>query len=366
MIRILQVMGGLNRGGAETMIMNFYKTIDRNEVQFDFITHDKDKMEYKDEIENMGGKVYLFPKFKGYNIITYKNTWKNFLENHPEYKILHSHLRSYASIYFPIAKKYGLKTIIHSHSTSNGKGFKSIVKHLLQKPLAKQADYLFACSKEAGEWLYGSEKIKDDNYFILKNSIDTNKYRYNENVRKKYRKDLNLEDKLVLGHVGRLSRPKNHIFLLKVFKKILEKNSNTVLVIVGDGDLKEEINKNIKDLNLEDKVYMLGSRDDIECILQAMDVFLFPSLWEGLPVAVVEAEASGLACILSDNITDEVKLLENLKYLPIDQGEDIWVDTVLNMDKTRIKDGPEIVSSKGFDIIETSKWLLKFYKNLLS
>ena len=364
MIRVLQVMGGLNRGGAETMVMNFYKVMDRNEIQFDFITHDQEKMDYKDEIEKMGGKVYVFPKFKGYNIVTYRNTWKSFLKNHPEYRILHSHLRSYASIYFPIAKKYGLKTIIHSHSTSNGNGFKSIVKYLLQKPLAKQADYLFACSKEAGEWLYGSDRINDDNYYLVKNSIDVNKYRYNKKIRDNYRKELNLDNKLVLGHVGRLSKPKNHIFLLKVFKKILEKNSNVILLIIGDGDLKEEINNKIKELDLEDKVYMLGSREDVEYILQAIDIFLFPSFWEGLPVSVIEAQASGLPCILSNTITDEVKLLDNLEYLPIDKGEDLWADTLLNMDKTRIKNGSEIVSSKGFDIVKTSKWLLKFYKNL--
>lgn len=364
MIRVLQVMGGLNRGGAETMVMNFYKAMDRNEIQFDFITHDQEKMDYKDEIEKMGGKVFVFPKFKGYNIVTYRNTWKSFLKNHPEYKILHSHLRSYASIYFPIAKEYGLKTIIHSHSTSNGNGFKSIVKYLLQKPLAKQADYLFACSKEAGEWLYGSDRINDDNYYLVKNSIDVSKYIYNKKIRENYRNDLNLDNKLVLGHVGRLSKPKNHIFLLKVFKKILEKNSNVILLIIGDGDLKEEINNKIKELDLEDKVYMLGSREDVEYILQAIDIFLFPSFWEGLPVSVIEAQASGLPCILSNTITDEVKLLDNLEYLPIDKGEDLWADTVLNMDKTRIKNGPEIVSSKGFDIVKTSKWLLKFYKNL--
>lgn len=364
MIRVLQVMGGLNRGGAETMVMNFYKVMDRNEIQFDFITHDQEKMDYKEEIEKMGGKVYVFPKFKGYNIVTYRNTWKSFLKNHPEYRILHSHLRSYASIYFPIAKKYGLKTIIHSHSTSNGNGFKSIVKYLLQKPLAKQADYLFACSKEAGEWLYGSDRINDDNYYLVKNSIDVNKYRYNKKIRDNYRKELNLDNKLVLGHVGRLSKPKNHIFLLKVFKKILEKNSNVILLIIGDGDLKEEINNKIKELDLEDKVYMLGSREDVEYILQAIDIFLFPSFWEGLPVSVIEAQASGLPCILSNTITDEVKLLDNLEYLPIDKGEDLWADTLLNMDKTRIKNGSEIVSSKGFDIVKTSKWLLKFYKNL--
>ena len=365
MIRVLHVLGGLNRGGAETMVMNFYRTIDRNQVQFDFVIHSSSQNDYRREIENMGGKIYVFPKFNGYNIISYRKVWKDFFNNHPEYKIIHSHVRSYASLFFPIASKNGLITIIHSHSTSNGKGFKSLIKDLLQKPLSRQADYLFACSKEAGEWLYGSRKVEANNFYLVKNSIDVDKYEYNEKIRNKYRDELNIRNNLVLGHVGRLSAPKNHMFLLKVFKGILEKKSNAFLLIVGDGDLKDEINKNIKNLNLEEKVLMLGSRDDINCILQAMDIFLFPSIWEGLPIAVVEAEASGLPCIVSENVTEEVKLLPTLKYLPVNNGEYEWVNTVLNTDLSRFKDASKEVCSKGFDINGTSKWLLKFYKSLI-
>lgn len=366
MIRVLHVLGGLNRGGAETMVMNFYRYIDKSEVQFDFIIHSDSQNDYREEIESMGGKIYVFPKFKVYNILSYRNTWKSFFDAHPEYRIIHSHIRSYASVFFPIAKKYHLKTIIHSHSTSNGKGFKAIIKNILQKPLVKQADYLFACSESSGKWLYGTEKIKEDNYFLVKNSIDVNKYKCNEKIRTKYRNALNIENNLVFAHVGRLSSPKNHIFLLKVFKGILEKNSKSILLIIGDGELKEEINTKIKDLNLKGKVYMMGSREDVDNILQAVDVFLFPSFWEGLPVAVVEAEASGLPCILSESVTEEVKLLPNLKYLPINQGEGVWVNYILNMKKNRLKEASEIVRSKGFDIRDTTRWLLEFYKNLAS
>lgn len=365
MIRVLHVLGGLNRGGAETMVMNFYRSMDRNKVQFDFIIHSNSQNDYRKEIEEMGGKIYVFPKFKGYNIMNYRKVWKNFFENHPEYKIIHSHIRSYASLFFPIASKYGLKTIIHSHSTSNGKGVKSIIKYILQKPLANQADYLFACSEEAGRWLYGSKKIKGDNYFLVKNSINVENYKYNENIRNKYRDYLGIKNNIVLGHVGRLSGPKNHKFLLKVFKGVLERNEKSVLLIVGDGDLEDEINKKINELNLEGKVYMLGSRDDINCILQAIDIFLFPSIWEGLPVAVVEAESSGLPCIVSETVTNEVKLLPTLKYLPINKGEDIWIKTVLNTNLSRFKGASEVIKSEGFDIRETSKWLLKFYKSLI-
>lgn len=364
MIRVLQVMGGLNRGGAETMVMNFYKSMDLNEIQFDFITHDQEKMDYKDEIEKMGGKVYIFPKFKGYNIVTYRNTWKNFLKNHPEYKILHSHLRSYASIYFPIAKKYGLKTIIHSHSTSNGSGFESIVKYLLQKPLAKQADYLFACSKEAGEWLYGSDRINNDNYYLVKNSIDVNKYRYNEKIREEYRDKLNIHKNTVYGHVGRLSYPKNHKFLLKVFKDIVQNNEDAILLIIGDGELKDDIRSKIDELSLEDKVFMLGSRDDINCLLQALDFYLFPSLWEGLPVSVIEAQASGLQCLISDTITSEVRLTPYIKYLPIDKGTNIWMKEAIYADKKRFPEAADLVIKSGYDISTTANWLTKFYRGL--
>ena len=366
MIRVLHVLGGLNRGGAETMVMNLYRAINKSKIQFDFITHSDTNDDYVEDIKNLGGKIYVFPEFKGYNIISYRNAWKKFFITHPEYKILHSHLRSYASIYIPIAKSYGLKTIIHSHSTSNGMGFKSVVKNILQIPLSKQADYLFSCSTEAGKWLFGDDSINKSNYFLLKNAINVEDYRYNEELRRNYRTHLNLENKIVYCHVGRLSEPKNHMFLLEIFKKISKVEKDSILLIIGEGSLRKEIDIKIKELNLLNKVIMMGSRDDVTDILQAVDLFLFPSLWEGLPVAVVEAQAAGLPCLVSDKVTSEVDLTPNVKYLPIDKGVDIWVNEALNIDKSRNEKSADIVIEAGYDIVSSAKWLSDFYRGLLN
>lgn len=367
MIRILQVLGGLNRGGAETMVMNLYRAIDHKKVQFDFIIHSATQNDYENEIKEFGGKIYVFPPFKGYNIIKYKKVWKNFLREHPEYRIVHSHVRSYASIFFPIAKKYGLKTIIHSHSTSNGYGIKGKIKDILQKPLIYQSDYLFSCSDLAGKWLFGEKGIRKDNYYIIKNAIDVNKYRYNKMVREEYKKKLEVENNIVFGHVGRLTIPKNHIYLLKVFKKIVEKKSNAVLLIIGDGELKEQIQNQIIEYGLQNNVKLLGSRDDIPEIMQVIDVFLFPSLWEGFPMTIIEAQAAGLPCIISNNITSEVKLATNVEMLSVDETEiDNWVKHSLKSINNRLPDASKLILSAGFDINITSKWLIQFYRRILN
>lgn len=365
-IRILHVLGRTDIGGAESLVMSIYRNIDRSKVQFDFAIHTNDRCDFDDEIESLGGKIFAFPKFKGYNFITYRKSWKKFFEDHPEYKILHSHLRSYASIYLPIANKYGLKTIIHSHSTSNGIGIKSLIKKALQLPLSKQADYLFSCSTESGKWLFGDDVILKDNFYIFNNSIDVEIYRYNEEVRNSYRKSLKIENKTVFGHVGRLSAPKNHMFLLDIFKNISKINSDVILILVGDGELREDIEKRIIDLNLYDKVIMLGSRNDISKILQAVDVFLFPSLWEGLPVSVVEAQAAGLPCLVSDKVTREVDLTSCIRYIPIDQGIDIWVNEAIKINKIRNNDAADMIIEAGYDITKSSKWLTDFYRGIIS
>lgn len=364
MIRVLHVLGGLNRGGAETMVVNLYKEIDRKTIQFDFIIHSNTEIEYVNQIKKLGGRVFLFPKFKGYNIIEYRKRWKNFFKLHPQYKILHSHIRSFASVYIPIAKSYGLKTIVHSHSTSNGSGIKSIIKDVLQKPLATQSDFLFSCSTEAGRWLFGENSLNKDNYYLIRNSIDVESYKYNQNIRNEYRRQLNLENNTIYCHVGRLTKPKNHIFLLDVFKEISKKERNSILIIVGEGEFRNDIENKIRELKLQDKVIMMGSRDDVNKILQAADVFLFPSLWEGLPVSVVEAQASGLPSLVSNRITKEVDITPCIKYLPIDQGIDVWVENAIKIKEERIISAADLVKNAGYDIKNSANRLKTFYTNL--
>lgn len=362
MIRILHVLGGLERGGAETMVMNLYRNIDHEKIQFDFIIHTKEKQAYYQEILDMGGRIYHFPAFNGKNMFYLKRKWTQFFIKHPEYKILHSHVRSYASLYIPIAKKYGLKTIIHSHSTSNGKGASAIIKKILQFPLRYQADYLMACSNEAGQWLYGKRACKSKNYIFLSNAIDIKKYRFSNKISTEYQKKMNLENKFVIGHVGRFHEAKNHGFLLDIFAEVCKKRSDAILLLIGDGDLRESIKDKVHSLKLDNNVILAGSRDDVPQLMQAMDLFVFPSLWEGLPVTVVEAQAAGLPCLISDNITTDVDLSKLVVRLPVDDIY-VWVEAILNSEIKK-SDVTSEIRRAGFDVKNSVENLTKFYYSI--
>ena len=370
MIRILHVLGGLDRGGAETMVMNLYRNIDKKLVQFDFIIHTKKKQAYYDEIVGLGGRIFHFPAFNGFNYFKMKKLWKQFFINHPEYKILHSHIRSYASLYLPIAKKAGLKTIIHSHSTSNGKGLSSVVKRIMQYPLRWQADYFFGCSKEAGAWLFGNKVVNGPKYHILQNAIDTELYKFNPETRKEYREKLGVEDKKTFIHVGRFHPAKNHLFLLNVFAEINKVDSNTVLLLAGDGELRSSIEEQIASLNLQNNVMLLGSRSDVPKLLQAADCFLFPSAWEGFGMVAVEAQAASLPCICSEVIPRSVKVTEQCVFLPTSNAQK-WAEQALlwakrnDLSITPIQSVVEQVKNAGYDIKFSSKRMESFYLSIL-
>lgn len=360
--RALHMIGSLEIGGSQAMVMNLYEKIDRKQLQFDFIVDHPEQTYLLNKIEALGGKVYFMPTFKGWNIIEIKHAWNQFFVEHPEYKILHSHVRSYASLYIPIAKKHGVKTIIHSHSTSNGSGIASIVKRIMQYPLRYQADYLMACSNEACRWLYGDKACLKDNYIFLPNAIDTEKYRYSEAAANKYREQFCLVGKFVVGHVGRFHEAKNHMFLLEVFAEVAKRRSDAMLLLVGDGERRSSIETKIKDLQIEECVILAGSRGDVAEIMSAMDVFVFPSLYEGLPVTVVEAQAAGLHCLISSCITEDVDISELVERLPInDTGA--WVERILTMDVNRI-DVMQRINQAGFDVNDSACRLMDFYETI--
>ncbi len=361
-IRILHVFGALNRGGAETMVMNLYRNFDRNKVQFDFVIHCPGPCDYSREIEAFGGKVYSVPRFNGKNYFQYVKAWDCFFQEHAEYKIIHGHVRSTAAIYLRIAKRFGLITIAHSHSTSNGAGLPGLIKNMMQYPVRYSSDHLFACSQKAGEWMYGRKAVKKDSFQIIQNAIDISKYSYNPVVRKAKRAELNLNDQFVIGHVGRFEYPKNHLFLIDAFKEIHDQNSAAVLLLIGDGELRPEIEKKILQLNLRNFVILTGVRSDVPELMQAMDVFILPSLYEGLGIAAIEAQAAGLRCLVSDAIPREAFITDLIEALPLSAHPKEWADQLL-----RFKNGYERkntftqIQNAGYDVRDSAKKLEEFY-----
>ena len=363
MERILHVLGCLDMGGAETMVMNRYRKIDRSKLQFDFIIHSDRQSGYYEEVIEKGGRVYVFPPFTGKNIFSIKKKWKNFFKEHNYYHILHSHIRSYAAIFIPIAKSYGLKTIIHSHSTSNGNGISSFAKKIFQFPLRFQADYFLACSKDAGNWLFGKKIVNSNKFLLIKNAIDVEKFIFNEQIRNRFREQLKIEDKYVFIHVGRFQIVKNHRFLLNVFKMIYELDSNVVLILIGDGPQRDEIMNLANELKIMDSIVLLGLKNNVNDYLNAADCFLFPSLWEGLGIVAIEAQASGLHTICNECLPREIKVTDLCEFISLDKPEE-WVKSALNK-YNRCHNSFKEIKENGYDINETTSVLTSFYKELI-
>ena len=250
---------------------------------------------------------------------------------------------------------------MHSHNTSAGYGIKGRIKDIFRINVNKIPKYLFACSDMAGAWLYGNDRTKQDNYFVLKNAINTNDYLYNEYTRNQIRNDLNIGDRFVVGHVGRFNHAKNHLFLLRIFSDLLKQIPDAVLMLVGDGTLREEITEEATKLGIISQVVMTGVRSDVNDLLQAMDCFVFPSIHEGLPVTVIEAQAAGLPCIISDAITSEVCITDLVKQVSISESESVWVKEIINTKSICRKDMYAEIYESGYDIHSTAKWLSDFY-----
>lgn len=361
-IRILQVFAQMNRGGAETMIMNLYRNIDRSIVQFDFVVHTDVKCSYDDEIRALGGYIYRIETYNGKNHYDYKKSWSIFFQNNPQYKIIHGHVRSTASIYLGIAKKYGLSTIAHSHNTSSGNGLSAIAKNILQYPIRYTADYLFACSKSAGDWLFGKKACQKENFYLIKNAIDSEQFTFDEKIRLSKRREFNINDKYVIGHVGRFHTQKNHDFLIDIFKEVHNKKKNAVLLLIGDGNLQAVIENKIRDNGLIDSVIFTGVRTDISELMQAMDVFVFPSLFEGLGIVTIEAQTTGLPTIVSETIPNEAYLTDLIIKEKLSSSPTKWAEKILEYTEGyERKNRTETIKSMGYDISETAYWLQKFY-----
>lgn len=361
-IRIAHIMGKMNSGGVESFVMNYYRNIDRTKVQFDFIIDSDSTIVPKEEIEMLGGKIIEIPPYQ--KIFSYIKELKKIL-NENEYKIVHSHLNSLSV--FPLFAAYLAKVpvrIAHSHSTTNKKEWKkNIIKNFL-KPFSKVfATHYFACSEHAAKWLFGNKTLKNGDVKIIHNAIDLNKFQFNKDVRDKIRKSLNIDNKFVLGHVGRFVEQKNQAFLIDVFYEVYKENENAVLLLIGEGPLEEEIKEKINDMKLQNAVYFLGVRNDVNELMQAMDVFVFPSLYEGLGIVAIEAQISGLNVISSEFVPEEAAITCNMKFLNLEKGK--WKDYIFKCidqkkDRTKV-----VVENKKYEIKDAVKILENEYLNYI-
>ena len=366
-IRVLQVLGGLFHGGAEAMIMNIYRHVDTEFVQFDFLVHTPLEGVYDQEILKRGGTIYHAPIYRGMNHLAYRSWWKTFLKQHPEYQCIHFHIRGTSSIAIPICKHFGRTTIIHAHSTSNGKSLISTIKGLFQLSLRRNADYLFACSEPAGKWLFGKKALEHSNFYLWKNAIDTNTYQYSQVIRDCMRRELDLENAFVVGHIGRFIEAKNHGFLLDIFKEVLIQKPNAKLLLVGDGPNRKAIENKADKLEIRQSVIFVGFRSDVHKLLQAMDVFVFPSLFEGLPVTLIEAQANGLPCVASNTVSSEVRLTDLVEFITLETPPINWAEQVV-CKKRQLEEAQSIqnaIVEAGYDIVHSSKELQAFYLGII-
>ncbi|MFT4412589.1 glycosyltransferase family 1 protein [Fredinandcohnia humi] len=360
-IRILHVVVNMNRGGAETLIMNLFRNINRSKVQFDFLTCKEGV--FDKEIEELGGIIHRIPYVNEVGHFGYINSLNNFFMNHPNYQIVHTHLNKMSGLATRAAKKNGIKyCITHSHNTGGEGSFMAkAYKWYSSLYIRTNTDYQFACSQAAAKWLFGN---KSNDAKLLNNGIEPELFMYSPEVRNNKREELGIRDQLVIGHVGRFTKQKNHHFLIEIFAQFVKRRPNSILLLCGEGVLKKEIENRVKELDIQDKVMFLGVRNDVHQLLQVFDIFLFPSLHEGLPVTLIEAQAAGIPCVISDEITTEVDLGMNLiKFLKIN-NVDMWVDE-LELLKVGKREQSNLqhkqLRDRGYDIKSTASWLQEFY-----
>lgn len=366
MVRVLHSVSNMDRAGIETMIMNYYRHIDRDKIQFDFLVNKSKPGAYDEEIKALGGRIYKSPGLNPIKWIKYNTMVKRLLYENPEIKVVHSHNGAFALQAQIAAKQSGIKNrIIHVHGTKIDFNLKLPLKLLYKTQLKKVANNYWGCGREAVKYYFGNNVILSENYRVIHNAIETEKFIYDSEKRKNLRTKYNLNNKFVIGNVARFMKQKNHIFILKLFKIILNKEPNAVLMLLGDGELLESMKQKTKELGIEKSVIFMGNVSNVNEMYQAMDVFILPSLFEGLPVVGIEAQAAGLKCVMSDTITDEVSITDNVKFLNLKKDSlEKWADEVLSDTNYERKDMTIEIEKAGYSIEEEAKKLQKIYEEM--
>lgn len=361
-IRILYVNGGLmNRGGIESYMMNYYRHIDRSRIQFDFAVHNAGGVgEYDSEIKTLGGDIYVLPQ-KSKQPFIYKRELKKILKA-TNYKIIHTHMDAMGAWVLKVAEECGVPVrIAHSHNTQHltTNRFKLFFLEIARKQINKYSTHRMACSDVAGKWLFNEASFQ-----LIRNAIIVNRFLYDGLQRIEMRKEWNVNDGFVIGHIGRFDTQKNHSFLLKVFSEIVKLFPDAKLMLIGDGIFRENIEKQIKELCVEKSVILTGIQNDVHRFYNAFDLFVLPSLFEGLPTVAIEAEVNGCPTLLSDQVSLEAKITEQVDFLPLEV--DCWVEKIKEIIEFRLERQKASfnIAHTGYDInVEVLK-LQEIYLNL--
>ncbi len=368
--RIAHIAGGLTTGGVEAVIYNYFSKIDRKDYELYYITYDTPDPAVKKKFEDIGFHVYEVTKKKENLKKSCKEVYTILKENH--INIVHSHMTLMSFVTSFLGKFCGIKVrIAHSHLALYPTGIKKPVYAFFKFCTRVTSTDYMACGKKAGEYLYGKANMKNGRVRIMNNAIDTEKYAYNEEIRNKKREELQIGDRFCIGHVGRFAEQKNHAYLIDIFYEVHKKKEDAVLLLVGDGPLQEDVKARVHQYGLDDAVIFAGSRDDVGELYQAMDLFVLPSLFEGLALVLVETQCAGLRILVSDAVTDEIKMTDRMEYLPL-HDKKVWVNKILSMTE-EIKEenlalrsrGREEVAKSGYDIMTEAKKLDRFYEKRL-
>lgn len=325
MLRILQCVNNMHRAGLETMLMNYYRHINREKIQFDFLMHREEKSDYDDEIESLGGRIYRASRLYPQNYPAYFRFMKTFFSEHPEYRVVHSHIDAMSYLPLRAAKMAGVPVrIAHSHNTGIDLDFKYPLKQLFRFSLPSVVTHRFSCGEEAGKFLF-----RGKSFDVIPNAVDAKYFSFDPVARMAKRQELGLGDRFVVGHVGRMSYQKNHFYLLRIFSELLKLDPKAMLMLVGTGEREAELKQRVADLGISGSVMFLGSRSDVRDLYQAMDVFVLPSLFEGIPVVGVEAQFAGLPCLFSKAVPEEVAFSSNCHFLDLKTSAKEWAEKII-------------------------------------
>lgn len=368
MIRVLHSVSNMDRAGIETMLMNYYRHIDRDKVQFDFLCNKTKPGAYDQEIETLGGRIYHTPGLNPAKYPKYLSCMKKIFTEHPEYQIVEAHNGALGVYALHAAKVNKIPVrIFHAHGASITKDWKLPIKLVCKALLPANMNQHFTCGIAAAECYFGKKVVEQQNYELIPNAIEVERFIFKESTRQSIRMQYQLQNKHVIGHVGRFMRQKNHTFLLDVFAEVAAKDPLAELVLLGDGELQEEIRNKAISLHLEDRVHFIGNVGNANEWYNAFDVFVLPSIWEGLPVVGVEAQANDLPCVFSDNVTREIGLSNKVSFVSLNDSHAVWAEAIIKgLSMTSRNDNTSLITENRYNIKFEAKKLqdryLKIYE----